>query len=208
MAYRADVCNVEEVKACVAATVERFGKTDALFNNAGYQGAFRPVHEYPDADFPRVMNINVTGIFNFMKYVTLQMKSQSPQGGAILNTASQAGVDGPPNMPAYSASKSAVIGLTKTAAKDLAPHGVRVNSLSPAFVGDCMMWDRQCELQAGAGSHYYDSDPKVVSSQMINACPMRRCGSLAEVAGVVAFLLSNDSTYVSAANVPVTGGFP
>ena len=84
----------------------------------------------------------------------------------ILNTASQAGVDGPPNMPAYTASKSAVIGLTKTASKDLAPLGITVNALSPAFVGDCMMWDRQCELQAAADSQYYDKDPKVVSEQM------------------------------------------
>lgn len=88
MAYRADVCKVEEVKACIAASVEKFGRIDALFNNAGYQGAFKPVHEYPDDDFPRVMNINVTGVFYFLKYATLQMKSQNPQGGAILNTAS------------------------------------------------------------------------------------------------------------------------
>ena len=146
MAYRADVCKVEEVKACIDATVQKFGRLDCLFNNAGYQGAFKPVHEYPDEDFPRVLNINVTGVYYFLKYATLQMKSQEPKGGAILNTASQAGVDGPPNMAAYTASKAAVIGLTKTAAKDVAPHGVRVNSLSPAFVGYCMMWDRQCEL--------------------------------------------------------------
>ena len=95
------------------------------------------------------------------------MKSQTPQGGAILNTASQAGVDGPPNMPAYAASKAAVIGLTKTASKDLAPYNIRVNSLAPAFVGGCMMWDRQCELQASAGSMYYSSDKDEVSDQMI-----------------------------------------
>ena len=111
-------------------------------------------------------------------------------------------------MAAYTASKAAVIGLTKTAAKDVAPHKIRVNALSPAFVGDCMMWDRQCELQAAAGSQYYSADKDEVSEQMIKACPMRRCGSLAEVAGVVAFLLSPDSSYVSAANVQVTGGIP
>lgn len=111
-------------------------------------------------------------------------------------------------MAAYTASKSAVIGLTKTASKDLAPLGITVNSLSPAFVGDCMMWDRQCELQAAADSQYYDKDPKVVSEQMIKACPMRRCGSLAEVAGVVSWALSSDSSYVSGTNLQVTGGIP
>lgn len=76
------------------------------------------------------------------------MKKQEPQGGVILNTASQAGVDGPPNMMAYCASKTAVLGISRTAAKDLAPHGIRVNSISPCFIGDCFMWDRQCELQS------------------------------------------------------------
>ena len=80
------------------------------------------------------------------------MKEQKPQGGVILNTASAAGPNGGPNMIAYSASKAAVIGFTQTVSKDLAPHNIRVNAISPQFVGDCEMWDRQCELQAAAGS--------------------------------------------------------
>ena len=71
LAIRADCTNVEEVKAVIAGTVAKFGRLDGLFNNAGYQGAFKPVHEYPDEDFPRVMNINVNGLFYFMKYATL-----------------------------------------------------------------------------------------------------------------------------------------
>ena len=163
LGIRGDCTKVEEVKKCIEETVAKFGRVDCLFNNAGYQGSFKPVHEYPDDDFPRVLGINVTGVFYFLKYAAIQMKNQEPQGGAILNTASQAGVDGPPNMAAYTASKSAVIGLTKTASKDLAPHNIRVNALSPAFVGDCLMWDRQCELQAAAGSMYYSSDKEEVS---------------------------------------------
>ena len=208
MGVRGDCTKVAEVQEVIKQTVDKHGRVDCLFNNAGYQGSFKPVHEYPDEDFPRVMAINVEGVFYFLKYCAIQMKNQEPQGGAILNTASQAGVDGPPNMAAYTASKSAVIGLTKTASKDLAPHNIRVNALSPAFVGDCLMWDRQCELQAAAGSMYYASDKEEVSKQMMSACPMRRCGSLDEVSGVVAFLLSADSSYVSGSNTQVTGGIP
>ena len=109
-------------------------------------------------------------------------------------------------MIAYTASKTAVIGISRTAAKDLAPFKIRVNAISPCFIGDCYMWDRQCELQAAANTQYYSSDKDVVSKEMIDSCPMRRAGSLEEVASVVAFLLSPDSSYVSGSNTQVTGG--
>lgn len=111
-------------------------------------------------------------------------------------------------MCAYSASKAAIIGFTKTCAKDLAPHGIRVNAISPQFVGDCEMWDRQCELQASAGSQYFSTDKDAVSQQMIKGCPMRRCGTLQEVVSLAVFLMSYDSSYISAANIKVTGGIP
>jgi len=127
-------------------------------------------------------------------------------GGSVVNIASMAGVSGAPNMPAYSASKAAVIGLTKAAAKDLAPNGIRVNAVSPAFVGPGRMWDAQVERQAAAGSQYYATDPDEVAAQMIDMVPMRRYGSADEVATVVAFLLSDDSSYVTGVNVEVSGG--
>ncbi len=117
-----------------------------------------------------------------------------------------AGVSGAPNMPAYSASKAAVIGLTKSAAKDLAPAGIRVNSISPAFIGPGVMWDAQVAAQAVAGSQYYDRSPEVVPRQMIDMVPMRRYGSAAEVASVVAFLLSADASYVTRQNIEIMGG--
>jgi NAD(P)-dependent dehydrogenase (short-subunit alcohol dehydrogenase family) len=117
-----------------------------------------------------------------------------------------AGVSGAPNMPAYSASKAAVIGLTKAAAKDLAPHGIRVNAVSPAFVGPGRMWDTQVARQAAAGSQYYAADPDEVAEQMIGMVPMRRFGSAHEVATVVAFLLSDDASYVTGVNLEVSGG--
>ena len=109
-------------------------------------------------------------------------------------------------MVAYSASKAAVIALTKTAAKDLAAHSIRVNSISPAFIGPGQMWDRQVQLQADVPSQYFDHDPEIVAKQMIESVPMRRYGTLDEVASVVCFLLSDDASYITAFDVEVSGG--
>jgi NAD(P)-dependent dehydrogenase (short-subunit alcohol dehydrogenase family) len=120
--------------------------------------------------------------------------------------ASMAGVNGAPNMPAYAASKAAVIGLAKAAARDLAPHGIRVNAVSPAFVGPGAMWDNQVAQQAAAGSHYFASEPQAVARQMIEAIPLRRYGSPAEVADVVCFLAGERSSYVTGVNIEIAGG--
>ena len=128
------------------------------------------------------------------------------EGGAIVCTASMAGVTGAPNMPVYSATKAAVIGLVKSAAKDLAPFGVRVNAISPAFIGPGRMWDSQVAKQAAAGSQYYPDDPDAVARQMIGSIPLRRYGSVDEVARVVGFLLSDDASYVTGSNIEIGGG--
>lgn len=88
------------------------------------------------------MKINVESVFLFLKHVSSAMKELKTEEPAIVNTASRAGMIGPPNMIAYAASKGAIIAMTKTAAKDLAPFNIRVNSISPALVGDCEMWKR------------------------------------------------------------------
>jgi NAD(P)-dependent dehydrogenase (short-subunit alcohol dehydrogenase family) len=99
-----------------------------------------------------------------------------------------------------------VIGLTKSAAKDLAPKGIRVNAVSPAFIGPGRMWDTQVARQAEVGSQYYATDPDEAAAQMIGMVPMRRYGSVHEVATVVAFLLSDDASYVTGVNVEISGG--
>ena len=184
--------------------VKQLERIDYVFNNAGYQGVFAKTDEYPEDDFQKVININVVGVFHILKAAAQHLRDAG--GGAIVNMASYAGVIGPPNMLAYSASKFAVIGMTQTAAKDLAPYGIRVNALSPALIGPGFMWTRQTELQAAVGSQYFDADPKVVEQQMINSVPMRRLGSLAEVANGVTFLMSDEASYITGFNLEVTGG--
>jgi NAD(P)-dependent dehydrogenase (short-subunit alcohol dehydrogenase family) len=188
-------------EAAVTAAVEGLGPLVGLVNNAGYQGVFTPVDRYPLEDARRVVEVNVLGAMTVLAAV-----SRAMAGGAIVNIASMAGVSGAPNMPAYSASKAAVIGLTKSAAKDLAPKGIRVNAVSPAFIGPGRMWDTQVARQAEAGSQYYATDPDEAAAQMIGTVPMRRYGSVHEVATVVAFLLSDDASYLTGVNVEVSGG--
>lgn len=200
---RCNVTDAQEVAEMFAIAVEQVGKLDYVFNNAGYQGVFAKTDEYPEEDFQKVIDINVVGVFHILKAAAQHLRKA---GGAIVNMASHAGVDGPPNMLAYAASKFAVIGMTQTAAKDLAPYGIRVNALSPSLIGPGFMWTRQTELQAGVGSQYFDADPKVVEQQMINSVPLRRLGRLEEVASGVAFLMSDEASYITGFNLDITGG--
>ena len=177
----------------------------AVFNNAGIQGEFVPIDRYPIADARQVIEVNVIGVLNVLSVVSRHMITGGA-GGAFVNSASMAGVGGAPNMAAYSASKAAVIGLTKSAAKDLAPHGIRVNAISPAFIGPGRMWDTQVEKQAAAGTQYFSNDLAVVAQQMIGSVPLRRYGSTAEVADVVAYLLSPRASYVTGINFEINGG--
>jgi NAD(P)-dependent dehydrogenase (short-subunit alcohol dehydrogenase family) len=188
-------------EGAVAAAVGELGPLGGLVNNAGYQGEFVPVDRYPLDDARRVFEVNVLGVMT-----VLSAAARSMAGGAIVNIASMAGVSGAPSMPAYSASKAAVIGLTKAAAKDLAPRGIRVNAVSPGFIGPGRMWETQVAQQAAADSPYYASDPDEVAAQMVGMVPLRRYGSVHEVAAVVAFLLSDDASYVTGVNVEVSGG--
>jgi NAD(P)-dependent dehydrogenase (short-subunit alcohol dehydrogenase family) len=192
-------------EAAVATAVSASGPLDGLVNNAGYQGVFTSVERYPLDDARRVLDVNVLGAMTVLAAVSRAMIARGA-GGSIVNIASMAGVSGAPNMPAYSASKAAVIGLTKAAAKDLAPSNIRVNAVSPAFIGPGRMWDTQVAQQAATGSQYYATDPEEVAAQMIGMVPLRRYGSVHEVAAVVAFLLSDDASYVTGVNLEVSGG--
>jgi len=181
------------------------GPLSGVVNNAGYQGVFAPVERYPLDDARRVLEINVLGVMTVLAVAARAMVT-SGKGGAVVNMASMAGVSGAANMPAYSASKAAVIGLTKAAAKDLAPAGIRVNAVSPGFIGPGTMWQTQVAEQAAVDSPYYANDPEKVAHQMLELVPLRRYGSVQEVASVVAFLLSDAASYLTGVNVEVSGG--
>jgi len=194
-----------------------------LWNNAGYQGEIKPTLEYDTADFARVMNINVTGMFIVLQAVAKRMKASydsiqqtttsSIEGSttashpfSIVNTASVAALRGTPAMVAYSSSKAAILAMTVSTAKDLAPSGIRVNCISPALIGPGYMWTRQNELHASSGSPYFASDPEQVARAKVSGVPMKRLGTIDEVVKSVAYLLSDDSSYTTGTNLVVDGG--
>jgi NAD(P)-dependent dehydrogenase (short-subunit alcohol dehydrogenase family) len=200
-----DITDAAATRDAIESAASAVGPPDLVFNNAGVQGAFAPTHRYPPDDAAAVVNVNVLGSLNVLTCAAATMVAGNT-AGAIVNMASMAGVSGAPNMLAYSTSKAAILGMTKSAAKDLAPHNIRVNSVAPAFIGPGLMWERQVELQAAAGTQYFPSDPAVVAEMMINMVPMRRHGSVDEVIDVVLWLLSDQASYVTGVNIEISGG--
>lgn len=200
-----DVTDADGVRDLLDACCTDFGVPFGVVNNAGIQGEFAPLHRADLHQARQVIEVNVVGALTVLSLAGAAMVAGG-QGGSVVCAASMAGVGGAPNMGAYSASKAAVIGLTKSAAKDLAPAGIRVNSVSPAFIGPGVMWDAQVAAQAAAGSQYYATDPVDVAAQMIAMVPLRRYGSVDEVADVFAFLLSEESSYVNGVNIEISGG--
>ncbi len=201
---RFDVTDEQAVNEHFAALASRGLVADLLFNNAGYQGDFTPIHGYDTADFRSVLDINVVGAFTVLASFCRHAIAAGVSAAAV-NTASMAHV-GAPNMAAYSASKAAVVAMTRTAALDLADYGIRVNAISPALIGPGRMWDRQVELQAQADSTHFSDDPVVVAKQMIGSVPLGRYGSLDEVAAGALFLLSDQASYITGFNLEIAGG--
>jgi len=200
-----DITDAAATREAIGSAATDLATPDLLFNNAGIQGAFTPTHVYPLDDAARVINVNVVGAINVLT-ATSSVMVDTGRGGAIVNMSSMAGVTGAPNMLAYSTSKAAILAMTTSAAKDLAPHGIRVNSVAPAFIGPGAMWERQIEQQAAAGTQYFPSDIAKVEEMMINMVPMRRYGSIDEVIQVVLWLLSEDASYVTGINIEIAGG--
>jgi NAD(P)-dependent dehydrogenase (short-subunit alcohol dehydrogenase family) len=200
-----DVTDPDAVSRSIETLADAHAVPSAVVAAAGIQGDFQPVHEYDSAVLQRVLDVNVVGVFTVLQ-AAAGLMIRAGMGGSLIAIASMAGVNGAPNMPAYSASKAAVIGLAKSASRDLAPHGIRVNTVSPAFIGPGAMWDNQVAQQAAAGSQYYAPEPEEVARQMIDAIPLRRYGTPAEVADVIAFLAGERSSYVTGINIEIAGG--
>jgi NAD(P)-dependent dehydrogenase (short-subunit alcohol dehydrogenase family) len=200
-----DVTDRAAVERSIETLATRHEPPAAVVAMAGIQGDFAPVQDYDGEVARRVLDVNVIGVLNTIA-VAARLMIEAAIRGSIVGMASMAGMRGAPNMPAYSASKAAVIGLVMAAGRDLAQHGIRVNAVSPAFIGPGAMWDNQVAEQARVASQYYASEPEAVARQMIEAVPLRRYGVPAEVADVICFLAGERSSYLTCVNVEVAGG--
>jgi NAD(P)-dependent dehydrogenase (short-subunit alcohol dehydrogenase family) len=190
-ACTADVSDPAAVAGYVAACVERHGPPRAFFNNAAVEGAIAPIGEYPLDVFDRTIAINLRGVFLGLRHVIPVMRER---GGAIVNTASQAGIRGVANLSAYSASKHAVVGLSRGAALEEAPS-IRVNCLAPGPTDTRMMADIEQTVRDQGG------DP----SGFVDRIPAGRYGQAEEIAAAAVWLLAEAPAFLTGAVVPVDG---
>jgi len=196
VAVTADVTEEDGVKDYVRAAIDQFGTVDVFYNNAGIEGDVAPITKYSLQTFRRVLDVNVVGVFLGLKHVLPVMLKQNK--GSIINTASIAGLFGSPEVAVYSASKHAVIGLTKSAALECTATGVRVNCVCPGLIDSRM-------LSAIIEGRNPGNAP-VPNDKIVERIPARRLGQASEVASIVAFLASDEASYVSGAAYTVDGG--
>jgi NAD(P)-dependent dehydrogenase (short-subunit alcohol dehydrogenase family) len=192
MFVKCDVSDQADVKALFAALMEAYGRLDCAFNNAGIEGIPSPCLECTEENWDKTIAINLTGVFYCCKEEVRIMLEQG--GGAIVNTASVAGLVGFGGIPAYTASKHGVNGLTKVIALDYAKENIRANSVCPGVI-DTPMIDRFTggDAEAKAGMEAME--------------PVGRLGKPEEVADAVVYLCSDEASFVTGINMPVDGGF-
>ncbi len=185
--FCADVSRYDQCEAMVKAVKERFGTIDILINNAGItrDGLMARM---PEEQYDMVISVNQKSVFNMMKLAGNVMIRQKQ--GRIVNLASVAGLYGNPGQINYSASKAAIIGMTKTAAKELGSRNINVNAVAPGFI-KTPMTDKLTDEQ---------------KAKMLEAIAMKRYGTVDEIAGVVSFLCSEDSSYVTGQTIEISGG--
>ena len=192
----ADVSKEADVEAYVAKAIDEFGRIDGFFNNAGIEGKQNLTESFTNEEFQRVLSINLTGVFLGLEKVLPLMRKQG--SGAVVNTASVGGIRGIGNQSGYAAAKHGVVGLTRNSAVEYGEHGVRVNAIAPGAIWTPMVENSMKQLDP--------ENPRKAAEQFIQANPTKRYGEAHEIAAVVAFLLSDDSSYVNAAVVPIDGG--
>jgi NAD(P)-dependent dehydrogenase (short-subunit alcohol dehydrogenase family) len=187
--FQADLSHPGSVAAMVDFTLERFGRIDVAFNNAGFQEPRAPLAEQPDEIYGRTFDANVRAVFHSMKAEIAVMLKQG--GGAIINNASVSGVRNPnPGLALYSASKAAVLSLTRSAAMEYAPSNIRINAVSPGRIVTPMMLASKIDISVVAAG-----------------LPLRRMGQPEEVAAAVVWLASDAASFVVGHSLAIDGGF-
>jgi 3-oxoacyl-[acyl-carrier protein] reductase len=191
-----DVTNAEDVERMIATAIDRFGRLDVLFNNAGLPQGFTPFEESTDDLYNRIFDVNVKGVFYGCRAAIPYMKAHG--GGVILNTASTAGIRPRPGLAVYNASKGAVIILTKALAVELAPHRIRVVSICPVAT-DTPMLPSFIGVEQGA-------DEAAGRKRFIGTIPWGRLNRPEDIAHAAVFLASSDAEMVTGTAFEVDGG--
>ena len=192
----ADVSNEEAVKNYVDETVKAFNRIDGLYNNAGIEGRQAGMTEYDVSIFKKVIDINLMGVYYGMRYVIPVMQKQNY--GRVVNVASVGGIRGVLNQVPYVASKHAVSGMTKNAALEYGRYGINTNAIAPGAILTPMVAEAFREVNP--------DDPKAAETEYAQRNPVKRLGLPAEVAKVVAFLLSEDASYINGQTIAIDGG--
>jgi NAD(P)-dependent dehydrogenase (short-subunit alcohol dehydrogenase family) len=190
----ADVTKAADVQRYVNETVKIFGKIDIFFNNAGIEGVVKPIIDYPEEIFDKVIAVNVKGIWLGNKYVLPHMND----GGSIILTSSVAGLNGSANVSAYITSKHAVVGIMRSAAVEAAPRKIRVNSIHPSPVDNRMMRSLEEGFLPGKGEE--------VKKNLEATIPLGRYAEPIEIAKLVLFLASDDSQFITGTTQVIDGG--
>ena len=188
----ADMSDDAQVEAMVSQTVEEFGGLDLAFNNAGIEGTPAPTHECTPENWQRTLAVNLTGVWSCMRHEIPRMLERG--GGSIVNCASVAGLVGFTSIPAYTASKHGVVGLTKTAALEYAEAGLRVNAVCPGVINTEMV-----ERFTGGQD---DAETAMIAME-----PIGRMGRPEEIADAVVWLCSDRSSFTTGQAIAVDGGF-
>ena len=191
--HHVDVSDYAGMRALVGDIAARHGALDGAFNNAGIEGPSVKIMDLSLEDWQRVIAVNLTGVYISMKCALEQMLKQQ-RGGAIVSTASAAGLIGIPGAAAYNSAKHGVVGLTKTVALEYARHNIRVNAVCPGFI-ETPMLDRVTDASIK------------IREQLIGTVPLRRVAQPHEIGDAVAWLMSDKSSYVTGVALPVDGGW-
>lgn len=192
--YRADVARAEEVMAYTDACLKKFGQIDVFFNNAGIEGKFLPISEYPEEIFDKVIAVNLKGVWLGCQKVIPKMR----EGSSVIITSSVAGLMGFANLSPYVASKHAVVGIMKVAAMEFADKKIRVNSIHPGPVNNRMI--RAIEEQISP------EDPENAKQGFENSTLLHRYAENEEIAELALFLASDQSSYITGTTQVIDGG--